>query len=401
MRVNGKCEEWITPDWLGPGRPTIGLLPPGPLPPVGLRELLVGRPSLPYLIAAIAARIIAPALYRTLPPLALVGDNSIRAAKLGQLMGCSKPSDWHRTAPAALGWPCILTGTKKQKIKAARRLRKASANTIVAVTEMELRALSVHQPWQRLRCPACSLPPIPLAGSEEEEVLRRIIPAFLAHVCAKYRIGSLPRHKGGFVARVYKALAVWLYSQPGTEDIPAPQMRVHIDSEDAGVRATTCLAAILRELVDNGDIRAVAPAVDRPPQPGEVVLLSDGSCEIACHAVDQIMRRRSAIPVAWNRLRKALIDAKVIVSWRRPETISSLKRPQVWTLAPGWWEGNVADPLALRKKQRPPRSVLNPPEEVVDGRLAALPSGVAPMPGSANPPAIECNRRRRQQRCWD
>src|SRR5260370_41214031 len=58
MRANGKCEASIPPEWLGPRRPTIGLLPPGPLPPVGLRELLAGRPSLPYLIAAIAARII-------------------------------------------------------------------------------------------------------------------------------------------------------------------------------------------------------------------------------------------------------------------------------------------------------------------------------------------------------
>ena len=69
-------------------------------------------------------------------------------------MGCSKPTDWHRKEPVALGWPCILTGTRQQKIKAAKRLRKASANVVVAMTEMELKALSVHQPWQRLRCPA-------------------------------------------------------------------------------------------------------------------------------------------------------------------------------------------------------------------------------------------------------
>jgi hypothetical protein len=358
MRVNGKCEEWITPDWLGPGRPTIGLLPPGPLPPAGLRELLTGRPSLAYLIAAIVARIIAPVLGHKLPPLALVGDSSVRAARLAHLMGCSMPTDWHRRPPAALGWPCVLTGTRQQKRKGAKRLRKASANMVVAVTSMELRALSVRQPWQRLRCPARSLPPIPISGSEADQVLRKIIPAFLAHVCVRYRIGGLPRHRGGFIARIYKALAAWLYSQPGAEDIRAPQLRLHIGSDDPTLRATTCLAAMLRELVDNEDIRVVAQHADQPPQTAEVVLLPDGSCEVYIQAVAEIVRRRSAIPLARNRLRKALIDAKVITSWRRPETISAPDQPEVWTLLPGWWDANVAGPLAARTKQQPPKSTL-------------------------------------------
>lgn len=358
IRVNGKCEESIPPTWLGPARPTIGLLPPGPLPPAGLRELLAGHASLPYLIAAIAARIIAPALNKTLPPLALVGDCSVRAARLAEIMGCSRPADWHHKVPVALGWPCVLNGTRQQKTKAAKRLRKASANTIVAVTELELKALSVHQPWQRLRCPARSLPPIPLAGSEAEEVLRMMIPAFLAHLCKRYRIGGLPRHKGGFLARVYKALASWLYSQPGAEGIRAPQLRLHVDVDDPIIRATACFAAMLRELVDNEDIRAVAQAVDRPALAAEVVLLPDGSCEIDCKAVAEIMQRRSAIPVAWKRLGKALTEANVITSWRRPEAYSSLAQPEVWTLTPGWWEANVAGPLAARTKQQPPPSTL-------------------------------------------
>jgi hypothetical protein len=114
---------------------------------ISRRGLDAQRPSvvdnlshLAYLIAAIVARIIAPVLGHKLPPPALVGDSSVRAARLAHLMGCGMPTDWHRRPPAALGWPYVLTGTRQQKRKGAKRLRKASANMVVAVTSMELRA---------------------------------------------------------------------------------------------------------------------------------------------------------------------------------------------------------------------------------------------------------------------
>jgi hypothetical protein len=265
-------------------------------------------------------------------------------------------TDWHINAPAALGWPCILTGTQDQKKRAAKQLRQASANTVVAVTEMELNALRVHQPWQRLRCPARSLPPIPSVGSPAEEALRRMIPAFLAHLCEQNQTSGLPRHKGGSVARVYKALASWLYSQPGAEDISAPQLRLHVDPDCPTVRATACFAAILRELVDREDIRMVLHIAGQPTHDAKVVMLPDDSCVIDVRAVDQIVRRRSAIPVAWTELGQALVDAKVITSLGRPETASVLDQPEVWTLASGWWDADVAGPLAARKQQQRPRS---------------------------------------------
>ena len=372
VHLNGSWEESIPPTWLDTNRPTMGLLPPGPLLAGGLRELLHGHATLPYLIAAITARVIAPLWRKKLPPLALLGDNRLRAAHLAHLVGCSMPPR-HLKALDAPGWPYVLTSTtlRSKESDESLTIDMAPPNVLVAVSDIELKVLSLEQPWQRLRCPPRSLPSIPTKGSEADQVLRRLVPAFLAHLLKNCQ-QRLAHVRGEFIAGVYTELTSWLYSHPGAENIPVPRPRTLVDPPNPGTRAETSFAWILRALIKAKEIRAL-PRIDGKKLPdAEVLLMSDGTCDIHWKAVAAIVAGHCNIPVDWSQLGRMLADIEVL-SPRRRRSTCPLEYRRIWKMTANWWQDHVAGPLeaiGARAIQKPHQSL---PDPIPDGCRRAIP----------------------------